>query len=609
MLIPGTIRYYQRSFFSQPMTYRQTVAATTIPSHDDRVIDRLVEEKNFPFRRHVAYRRALKNFVLEADPSRAAAKFGRWILSLIETDQVQVEAEEPQLEDAPVIRALLERILELRRQNKLHLLRREIGHAELNRPITATGDFVTRYDLAKALDNIFGKTEQALVIDRYVERGQATLMYDDGEHVVVRIHDPQALVNLCQGTQLCTQYPEAAADYLKSGPIYQIWKLIDGEMQHAAQIHFATKQYTDPHDEPWTDDEWDAYIPFVGFIVQKDPDIATDETIVEELRVIYNIDSLSEDYNPRKARANYVEEVKIRKVIPDQLKNSYLWLDDVDREAGIIRLRAIVDSFAETQTGFVKDRYLAQIQDFQDKIGEMIGIYVLRQIGQLDLRLVLEEMAARGYDVEYGEDTDPNDVLPPDFDQGTTDERYDPDETFGEREWRYRVREVDLPFVQEQAFVFFAFLQQYVRDLFLEHGLDAELDSSHAITLTRNEAAQFIDMAKRLITEQPKFIEMEGKYVANMEATAREVLDGKLTAEIPMGIMTNWPSMRQISNLAERTRSSSLYGRRAARDDADPYIEETVHTFIQLLNFEYLQGIDIEKNWDWVRVQFGVFEM
>ncbi len=597
---------------------RKTVSATELLPHDLRLIDRLLPADGYPpgLARSEDINSVIK-FVLEADPSRARAKFGRWILSLLEGNQVRIP------EDAPVVRVLLEGILKLRSQNKLHLLRREIGQTDLNRPRPETHEFVTRYELAKALENIFGKTPQTLVIDRYIERGQAALMYDEGSYMVVRIHEPQALVNLCQGTQLCTKYPGPAETYLKAGPVYQIWKLVDGDLQHVAQIHFATKQYMDPQDRSWTEAEWDEYTPFVALIVQQDPNLAADETIVEELRLIYNVDSLPEDYNPRIPPINYVEEVNIRKVIPDQLKDSYLWLDDVDRETGIIRLRAIVDSFAETQAGFVKDRYLAQVQDFQNKIGEIIWAYILLQTGELSPRLVLEELAFHGYDIGDEDEINLNDVLPHDFDKRTGEKRYDPNETVGEREWRYRIRWQELPFVQEQAFVFFAFLQQYARNLFVEQGLDTELDSSHAITLTRNEAGQFIDMAKRLITEQPKFIEMEGQYVAKMETTAREVLDGELTAEIPMGTMTNWPSMRKISNLAERTPSWSLYGQRpslyeqqegsvgqrTARTDAEPYVEETVHAFIQLLNLEYLQGIDVEKNWDWVQVQFGVFEM
>jgi len=104
------------------MAYRRTVAATAIPGGDSRLIHRLAAADQ-PYDSET-----LIEFILEADPSRAKAKFGRWILSLIQRDQVRVP------EDAPVVRALLERILELRRQNKLHLLRREIGHTDLNRP-------------------------------------------------------------------------------------------------------------------------------------------------------------------------------------------------------------------------------------------------------------------------------------------------------------------------------------------------------------------------------------------------------------------------------------------------------------------------------------------
>ena len=119
------------------------------------------------------------------------------------------------------------------------------------------------------------------------------------------------------------------------------------------------------------------------------------------------------------------------------------------------------------------------------------------------------------------------------------------------------------------------------------------MDSPNAITLTQNEAGRFIDMAKKLTQKQNE--SLDEILVSKMESRAREALGGKLTVEIDI----NEDTMLKILKLAKQTRSSYLYGaartygekaeKTAARIYTEPLILQTIDTFIQLLNLEYLR--------------------
>lgn len=154
-------------------------------------------------------------FIEAVDPAPGdkRPKYFRWLLSLFESGQLP---HHNPMEDAPTIRRMLERLAEVRRLNRMKQLARIIGVSDIN-TARANGKHVTRHELSTAIDEVLGRTQQAIELQAQVEKQNAELLFRDNLFEIIQLHQPKAASVLCDGTDWCVTAHDVAEQYLKQG--------------------------------------------------------------------------------------------------------------------------------------------------------------------------------------------------------------------------------------------------------------------------------------------------------------------------------------------------------------------------------------------------------
>lgn len=195
---------------THPLSSRNEVGGP-LREWDERLIEKRLDSP--------IVRNAAKFLFQNADPTEKG-KFGVWLISLV-APETGGQLTNP-YEDAEKVREVLQGYLELRKQNRLHLLWEKLGRTGADRDLNKAvdGRWITYAELRKAVTSLLGFSLEEIKVADQIVSGGAKMLIKQPRLEVIEITSPEASHVLCQGTDWCVRFSDTAAAYLHDGPLF-----------------------------------------------------------------------------------------------------------------------------------------------------------------------------------------------------------------------------------------------------------------------------------------------------------------------------------------------------------------------------------------------------